>query len=142
MRAYSMDLRVRVLADSDEGMGATAVAAKYRSVDRGSGGSSRGGRRPARPPHGPRAGDRRPATWAPHAEAIRAAVRDDPDATLAELKQRLGLAPSLTTPWRAVAAPGLTVEKKSSGRRNGTAPTSRRSGRHGGPASPPSIRRG
>lgn len=30
MRAYSMDLRQRVLADCDEGMAATAAAAKYR----------------------------------------------------------------------------------------------------------------
>ena len=30
MRAYSMDLRVRVLADSDAGMGTRVVAAKYR----------------------------------------------------------------------------------------------------------------
>ena len=30
MRAYSMDLRKRVLLDSDDGMAAPAVAAKYR----------------------------------------------------------------------------------------------------------------
>ncbi len=30
MEAYSMDLRRRVVADSDEGMGTTALAKKYR----------------------------------------------------------------------------------------------------------------
>ena len=140
MRAYSMDLRERVLADSDDGMGATAVAAKYRVSE--SWVRRLKQRREATGETAPRPSGRRPLTWAPHSEAIRAAVRDDPDATLAELKQRLGLALSLTTLWRAVAALGLTVKKESSGRPSGTAPTSRRSGRSGGPASPGSTRRG
>jgi transposase len=135
-----MDLRERVLADSDEGMGATAVAAKYRVSE--SWVRRLKQRRTATGETAPRPSGRRPATWTPHAEAIRAAVRDDPDATLAELKQRLGLALSLATLWRAIAALGLTVKKKSSGRRSGTAPTSPRAGRRGGPASPGSTRRG
>src|ERR1051325_11383284 len=95
MRAYSMDLRERVLADSDAGMGATAVAAKYRV-------SESLVRRLKQPREAtgetaPRPSGRRPSTWAPHAEAIRAAVRDDPDATLRELKERLDLALSAAT---------------------------------------------
>jgi transposase len=135
-----MDLRERVLADSDQGMGATAVAAKYRVSE--SWVRRLKQRRKATGETAPRPSGRRPSTWAPHAEAIRQAVRDDPDATLAELKQRLGLALSLATLWRAVAALGLTVKKKSSGRRSGTAPTSRRGGRRGGPARSASTRRG
>src|SRR4029079_25529 len=34
-----------------------------------------------------------------HGEAIRQAVKDTPDATLAELRQRLGLAVALSTLW-------------------------------------------
>ena len=30
MKAYSMDLRIRVMADVDDGMGTNAVAKKYR----------------------------------------------------------------------------------------------------------------
>jgi transposase len=138
MRAYSMDLRERVLADSGGGMGPTAVAAEYRVSE--SWVRRLKQRRQATGETAPRPSGRRPATWAPHAEAIREAVRDDPDATLAELKQRLGLALSLTALWRAVAALVLTVEKKSSGRRSGTAPTSRRGARRGGPASAASTR--
>jgi transposase len=135
-----MDLRERVLADSDEGMGATAVAAEYRVSE--SWVRRLKQRRDATGETAPRPSGRRPTTWAPHAEAIRAAVGDDPDATLVELKQRLGLALSLSTLWRAIAALGPTVKKKSSGRRSGTARTSRRAGRRGGPASPGSTRRG
>jgi Transposase len=138
MRAYSIDLRVRVLADSDDGMGATAVAAKYRVSE--SWARRLRQRRQATGETAPRPSGRRKATRAPHAEAIRATVRDDPDATLAELKRRLGLAPGPATLRRAAAAPGPTVEERSSGRRSGTAPTSRRSGRSGGPAGPGSTR--
>lgn len=129
MRAYSMDLRERVLADSDGGMGAAAVAEKYRVS--ASWVRRLKQRRGATGETAPRPSGRRPCTWAPHAEAIRAAVAEAPDATLRELKDRLGLALSLATLWRAVAALGLTVKKKSSGRRSGTAPTWRRSGPRG-----------
>jgi transposase len=71
----------------------------------------------------PRPSGRRPRTWAADADRIRRAFRDTPDATLAEVKARLGLAIGLTTLWRAVAALGLTVKKKSSGRPSRTART-------------------
>src|SRR5262245_3415887 len=109
MRACSMDLRERVLADSDEGLAATAVAAKYRVSE--SWVRRLKQRRKATGETGPRASGRRPSTWAVHAAAIRAAVAEAPDATLRELQQRLGLALSLATLWRAVAALGLTVKK-------------------------------
>ena len=46
-----------------------------------------------------------------------------PDATLEELRDRLGLAVALSTLWRAVNALGLSVKKKPSGRRSRTGPT-------------------
>src|SRR5262245_37174651 len=50
--------------------------------------------------------------WRTHVEQIRQAVRDQPDATLAELRRRLGLACALSTLWAAVAALGLPLKKK------------------------------
>ena len=76
--------------------------------------------------------DRRQRVLADCDEGMAAtAVAEAPDATLGELKERLGLAISLATLWRAVAALGLTVKKKSSGPPSATAPTSRRSGPNG-----------
>jgi transposase len=121
MRAYSMDLRQRVLADCDDGMATAAVAAKYR-VSR-SWVRRLKQRRAATGEVAPRPGGRRPPALAAHADRLRAAVRDTPDATLAELKDRLGLAVSLATLWRAVRDLGLTVKKKSSGRPSRTART-------------------
>jgi transposase len=120
MRAYSMDLRVRVLADCDAGLGTAAVAAKYRvSPAR----VRRLKQRRAAGEAGPRPPGRRPPGWAADADRIRAAVRAEPDATLAELKAALGLACSLATLWRACAALGLSVKKKSGGRPSGTGRT-------------------
>jgi transposase len=58
-----------------------------------------------------------------HGEPIRQAVKDQPDATLAELRQKLGLAVALSTLWAALAALGLTLKKKSPGRPSRTGPT-------------------
>jgi transposase len=121
MKAYSMDLRVRVLADCDGGMAARAVAAKYRVSEAWVRRLKQ--RRRATGETAPRPAGRRVPALAAHAEAIRTAVRDCPDATLAELKARLGLAVSLATLWRAVRGLGLTVKKKSSGRPSRTART-------------------
>ena len=61
---------------------------------------------PARPRTGPR-----PSRDA-YADRLREAIRESPGATLAELRERLGLAVALSTLWRAVTALGLTVKKK------------------------------
>jgi transposase len=112
VRAYSNDLRVRVLADCDAGMAADEVAAKYRvsaswvrrlKQRRRETGSTE----PVAQRHGPR-----PA-WAAHAERIAESVRERPDDTLAEHRARLGLGLSVATLWRAMKALGLTLKKKS-----------------------------
>ena len=112
MRAYSSDLRDRVLADCDAGTPTAEVAAKYRvsaswvrrlKQRRRETGST--APKPQR--HGPK-----PA-WAEHAERIAQAVRERPDDTLEEHRARLGLGLSISTLWRAIEALGLTVKKKS-----------------------------
>jgi transposase len=110
MRAYSADLRERVLADSDTGMSSPEVATKYRVSSswvrrlkqrrRETGSTAPVPRR-----HGP-------PKWAEHAGRIAASVREAPDATLEEHRRRLGLDLGISTPWRAIDALGLTAKKK------------------------------
>jgi len=109
--AYSMDLRARVLADCDRGLKTKAVSEKYsvcpawvRRLKQ---------RRRETGEVAPRRGRTGPVPLAAtHAGPIRQAVADAPDATLAELRQRLALAVALSTLWRAVAALGLTLKKR------------------------------
>ena len=111
MKPYSMDLRQRVLDDCDAGLATAAVAAKYRVSPAWVRRLKQRRREtgvvaPARGRTGPR------PSWDAYADRLREAARQSPDATLAELRQRLGLAVALSTLWRAVAALGLTVKKK------------------------------
>ena len=110
MRAYSMDLRGRALLDSDAGMKAADVAAKYRV----SGSWVRllkqrrretGEVAPRVQRHG-----RRPML-APHLRTLAALIAAQPDRTLADLKDALATPASVPTVWRAVHALGLTVKK-------------------------------
>jgi transposase len=122
MRAYSADLRERVLADCDAGSGTPAVAAKYRvseswvrrlkQVRRETGRTT-----PADQRRGPTPG------WVAHADAIRAAVAADPDATLAEYRTRFALPLSRSALARALVALGLSRKKSRSGRASRTART-------------------
>ena len=115
MRAYSMDLRERVWADCQAGMPTAAVAVKYtvraawvrrlKQRQRASGSIA---------PRPPSPG--RPSRLAPHETRIREAVRDDSDATLAELRDRLGLTISLGALCNYLRRLGLSFKKKSSGR--------------------------
>jgi transposase len=112
VRAYSADLRERVLADCDAGMPTADVATKYRvspawvrrlKQRRRETGSTA----PKEQRHGPA------PKWSEHSERIAAAVRQRPDDTLAEHRARLGLSLSIATLSRAMRSLGLTVKKKS-----------------------------
>ena len=123
-----MDLRERVIADCDAGLGTKATATKFRVSpawvrrlkqhrrERGdivprNGGGSRG-----------RKIDR---------DRLATLVRAQPDATLVELRDRLGVS---VTPWavsKALRALGLSYKKSRSAPPSRTAPTSPRSGRRG-----------
>jgi transposase len=119
MRAYSMDLRQRVLAACDGGM-TTSEAAEAFSVSpawvRRLKQRREGDEVPA--PAVPR---RPPPSWSAHADRIREQVQATPDATLAELKARLRLGVSLATLCRALKALRLTLKKSPPGGRAGPA---------------------
>jgi transposase len=131
MDAYSMDLRERVIADCDAGLGSKATAAKFKVSlspawvrrlkqhrrERGdivprNGGGSRG----------------RKIDRGRLAELVKA----KPDATLVELRDRLGVS---VTPWavcKALRELGLSYKKSRSVPPSRTARTSPTSGRRGG----------
>jgi transposase len=111
-----------VLTDCDAGLTTAQVAAKYtvspawvRRLKQRRRETGEVAPRAAR--HGPK------PSWDGYADRLRDAVRRQPDATLEELRGRLGLAVALSTLWRAVAALRLTVKKKSSGRPSRAGPT-------------------
>ncbi len=133
MKAYSQDLRERVVRACDEGRLSRQQVAQVFSVStawvrrllqrRRETGSfaakPRGGGRPTK-----MTGDRR--------ARLLVLVSEQPDATLAELRDRLGAAVHLSTVARALTGLGLTLKKKSCGPPSRTAPTCGGSGPAGG----------
>lgn len=110
MAPYSMDLRTRVLRDSDAGMESKDVAQKYAVsrawVDRLK------QRRRESGETGPRVQTRwRTPLLAAHGDTLTALIRAQPDRTLAELQAALPTAVSLVTVWRAVRRLGFRVKK-------------------------------
>ena len=139
MQAYSMDLRERALLDSDAGMKAADVAVKYRV----SGSWVRLLKQRRREtgevaPRVQRHGRRR--MLEPHLHTLAALIAEQPDRTLAELKDALGTPASLATIWRAVAALDVTIKKNRSGPPNTIDLTSRPRGSCGTPPRRPGIR--
>jgi transposase len=110
MRAYSMDLRERVLRDSDVGLTSVAVAEKY-DVSRAWVDRLKQRRRetgevaPRAQRYGPH------LKLGPHLHRLVELIREQPDRTLTELQEALGLSASLATIWRAVKRLGFTVKK-------------------------------
>jgi transposase len=113
MRAYSLDLRKRVIADYDAGTRTQAIAEKYRV-------STKWVRdlRRLREETGqiaPRQGKTGPKPkLAEHAEQLTELVQQNPDATLEELRQALPVAVSITTLWRVLRQLGVTFKKSTS----------------------------
>jgi len=133
MRAYSMDLRERVVAACDDGLGTAEVAETFavsaswvrRLQQRRRETGSIAPRVPAR--HGPA------PVLAAEAERLCAAVRDHPGETAADYRDRLGLAVTPLTVWRMLRRLGLTFKKSRSAPASRTAPTSPPRGRPGRP---------
>lgn len=122
MRAYSMDLRTRVLSDLDGGMKTSAVAREYtvspawvRRLEQRR--RATGEVAPRTQRHG------RLPSWAAHAGAIRDAARESPDATLDEYRARFALPLSRSALARALIVLGLTRKKSRSGPASRTART-------------------
>jgi len=110
VQAYSLDLRTRVLADCDRGLGTRAVATKFSVSE-----SWVRRLKQRRRQNGeviPRQPRPRQPTLTPHLDRIRELVATHPDATLEELRALLGVAVCVATLWAAVRRLGLTVKKK------------------------------
>ena len=118
--AYSMDLRERVISDCDAGLGTKSVAEKY-SVSRAWVRRLKQHRR-ERGDIKPRVGTGRPAVI--DAERLRALVAKQPDATLVELRDRLGVEITPQAVSKALRRLGLTFKKRRSVRRNRIDPMS------------------
>ncbi len=123
MRAYSTDLRLRVLAACDDGMG-TAEAADTFAVSPAWVRRIRQRRRETGEV-APRTPGRsaRPPALAGRAGDLAALVRDHPGLTAAGYRARLGAPVSVLTVWRALRRLGLTHKKSRSGRPSRTGPT-------------------
>lgn len=121
-KPYSMDLRARVLADCDAGMSAPQAAAKY-AVSLGFVKKLRQRRRATGSAEPGRPGHRRPPTLQPRAQEVREAVRRRPDATLAELRDALGISLSLSALCRFLRRLKLTLKKSRSAPPSRAAPT-------------------
>ena len=111
MEAYSMDLRERVLAACDAGHGTKEVACvfdvsqawvrrlKQRRRDWGT----------IEPL--PRNSGRKPALDEPARQRLRELVRQDPDATLEELRSQLGVRLSISSLWETLRKLRLPFKK-------------------------------
>lgn len=143
MVPYSIDLRERVLMAGDASEGTQEQIAKRFRV------SARWirkllARRAATGSIAPDAngGGRKPSFAGETAEALRAAVRDDPDATLAELREATGFQGCVMTVWRAIERLEITRKKSRRGRRSNSTRRSSHNGRSGASGRPGSTRTG
>ena len=115
MQAYSIDLRERVLADVDAGLGTEATARKYRvsaswvrKLKRQRRETGQIGPRVQRVSH--------TTKLDPYFDQLDQLVQQKPDATLAELQtqlKELGVSAGVSTVWRALRQLRLTFKKKS-----------------------------
>ena len=138
MAAHTVDFRKRVLADCDAGLKTKSVAEKYgvsRTWVRWLKQKRRetGDITPGHSPGRPRKIDR---------AKLKQLVAEHPDATLVELRDRLGVACRPTAIWMALAALKITFKKKRSARPSKTARTSLNAAPPGAPSSSGSTRGG
>jgi transposase len=113
MRAYSTDLRSRILEDCDRGVSTREVATKYR-VSESWVRRLKQRRRETGEIAPRRSGTKQGPKWLIYAEDLQQLVNEQPDATLRELRERLGRNVSPQTLSRALRALQLTFKKKSS----------------------------
>jgi transposase len=124
MAPYSMDLRTRVLRDSDAGLPAKEVAAKY-SVSRAWVDRVKQRRRETGEVAPRKQTKFRRRVLAGQEQRIVTIITVQPDATLEEIREGLPVAVGLSTLWREIDRLGFTV-KKNGTRRRTTPPRRRR----------------
>ena len=114
MGSYSTDLRERVIAAVDDDEGSIREIARIFRVDPSTITRWLQRRRQAGTLEpGPHGGGPPPALDEDDHRRLDELIRDQPDATLDQLRRRGGFACSLTTLWRAVRRRHLTYKKKS-----------------------------
>jgi transposase len=124
MVTLSLDIRQRILDCYDEGKHTREAVAKRFRVSVGMVKKLLQQRRnigEVGPLHW-RAG-RKPTVTRRHRERMMEVIRARPDATLAELREALGLGCSLTAVHNALSGMGMTYKKRRSGRASRTART-------------------
>jgi transposase len=124
MKAYSMDLRERVVAACDARAGThERIAARFSVSLRWIGDLLSRRRRTGSIAPKPRGGGRAPAFDEAAAARLREAVRADDDATLEELAEAAGVACSAPAVCRALRRMGITRKKSRGGRPSRIAPS-------------------
>ena len=122
-KAYSMDLRKRVIAACESGMSVQDAATVYRITARTIFDWLR--RKRETGSFAPKTGKPGPRNkLANHLDTLREIIRDQPDATLREIRDRLPVRVGIMTISRALTSLNITLKKSHS--RGGTA-SSRRS---------------
>jgi transposase len=116
MAPYSMDLRTRVLADCEAGLAAKDVAAKFRVSRSWVNRIVQRRRETGEVAPRPQTIFKRQA-FAGQEDRLRALVAAKPDQTLAELRDALHSAASLSSLWRALDRLALTLKKNRTRRR-------------------------
>lgn len=142
-RAYSQDLRERVIASAEAGLPARHAAARFGVgiataivwVRR----ARETGERKAR-----RQGQPQRSKLDPHGAYLQGLIDANCDITLAEMQTKLleehGLKAAVGTLWKFLDRRGLTVKKRPRTQPSKTAPTSRSGARRGSRTSPISTR--
>jgi len=116
MAPYSMDLRSRVLRDSDAGMPSKEVAVKY-SVSRAWVNRVKQRRRETGETTPRKQTKFRRRVLEGREDYLGALITARPDATLMELREALRTTAALSTLWREIDRLGLTVKKNGPRRR-------------------------
>lgn len=114
--AYSMDLRARVIKDSDAGLLSKALAERYHVSRAWVDALKQRRRETGSIAPRPQTKFRR-RVLAGQEDRLRALVTAQPDATLAELRDRLRTSAALATIWRELNQLDLTVKKNGTRRR-------------------------
>ncbi len=123
MEPYSMDLRERVLAACDAGKRTAEVAATFRVCASWVRRLKQRRRETGRVAPLPRNSGRKPKLGHEQRGRLGELVADRPDATLAELRERLAAAVDPSTVHRALRRLGLRYKKSRPGPPSGTGPT-------------------